>query len=190
MNKINIKEKEKASRWENLQEEWKKEEEFKKNHKVLGFLMDSWVFLRYRLPRIIRNSPKEVKWGWQRARRGYSDADAWSLDWYLIKILPPMLKKLRDDNYGCPSTLCGKGVDDGMKQWKKILDNILYTFDTAAKVLDDEVILFNSRTYDRQKMEYERVKLSWKPKVLTKREVKKYEKGWRLFQKYFFSLWD
>jgi len=40
----------------------------------------------------IRHALKWIKWGWQRARRGYSDWDACNFDEYLMKLITNVLK--------------------------------------------------------------------------------------------------
>ncbi len=45
---------------------------------------------------------RSVKWSCQRALRGYSDYDCWSVDSYLIRLIPSMLRQLARDTHGTP----------------------------------------------------------------------------------------
>ena len=44
-------------------------------------------------------------WAWQRARRGWSDRDLWSLDAYLCGVIAGSLTDLRDSGHGGPGDL-------------------------------------------------------------------------------------
>lgn len=50
----------------------------------------------------IRYFHKEVKWFFQRARRGWSDSDNWGAYHYLGRIIPEMLEDLADNTHGYP----------------------------------------------------------------------------------------
>lgn len=45
-----------------------------------------------------RNVFFEIKYFIQRGRRGYSDRDCWHVSYYLSKILPDMLRAIKDEN--------------------------------------------------------------------------------------------
>jgi hypothetical protein len=73
-----------------------------------GRLMDRGLF-GYRLGYIVvrphvmlRDGWREIRWGIQRARRGYSDRDVWNLDCYLDGVLAGGLRKLANST-GYPS---------------------------------------------------------------------------------------
>jgi hypothetical protein len=46
---------------------------------------------------------RSVKYAVQRARRGYSDRDVWSLDHYLARVLAGGLRRLADTTHGHPA---------------------------------------------------------------------------------------
>ena len=48
----------------------------------------------------IRELPSRTKFFIQRGRRGWSDEDAWSIDYWLVDNLIPMLKRLKNDSNG------------------------------------------------------------------------------------------
>jgi len=47
----------------------------------------------------VRHALKWIKWGWQRARRGYSDWDAGDFDEYLMQLIADVLKHYARDYY-------------------------------------------------------------------------------------------
>lgn len=71
----------------------------------------------------------EAKYFIQRGRRGYSDRDVWSVDWFLTSIMPGMLRQLKKTTHGAPIGL-------GMKRWHRKLDKMAETFEIARKVQD------------------------------------------------------
>jgi hypothetical protein len=148
----------------------------------------------------IRYYPREVKWFFQRAKRGYADSDVWGFDYYLTKVILGGLKRLRKDKCGCPLVLpYDPNVhpddidwDENQKRWDEILDTMIYTFETADKILNDDPAWwfipsaeFTEEEYNKRKKQFGKVIY-----VMTLDEVIKYEEGWKNFQKYYFNLWD
>lgn len=52
------------------------------------YLTHPWTF--------IAATGRNIKAAWQRITRGWSDRDTWSLDTYLLEILPEMVDYLRE----------------------------------------------------------------------------------------------
>lgn len=113
------------------------------------------------LERIFRDKPREIKWFFQRGKRGYSDCDAWGLYSYLLDWLPKAIRNMRDCKNGYPMGLT-------FKKWQKILTKMAKGFDSGKR-------LSNSFSRDKKKLE------KWK---------KEFDEGMKLFHKHFFSLWD
>jgi len=131
----------------------------------------------------IRELPSCTKFFIQRGRRGWSDQDAWSIDYWLVDNLIPMLKRIRYDRTGTPMNFFSKkdGVDkhgnptDGAqvladKRYDEVLDKIIYGL-KCAKVL--------------QELDYD-----YNDKKKTKLLNKRVEKTFTLIGKHLFSLWD
>ena len=124
----------------------------------------------YRLCNKVRLFPREVKWFIQRGKRGYADSDCWGIDFYLVDIIPKMIKQLKGNRGGVPSCMFEDADDDSDKSWEKarkkwykILDEIIKSFSLMEKELE---IL-----------------------VLTEEEIKIRNKGVKQLYKYFYSLW-
>ena len=127
--------------------------------------------------------PGTWKHWYQRARYGHSYQDNWSIDYFLIENLIPMLKKIRHDRMGTPMNFFRKkdGVDESGsptdeaqdladKRYDEILDKMIYGL-KCAKVIQD--------------LDYD-----YKNNKRTKQMMKSVEKSFQLIGKHLFSLWD
>jgi len=132
----------------------------------------------------IRLFPREVKWKIQRMNRGFSDLDCWGFDYYLTDVILGGIKQLKNNCGGYPGNLKNK------KEWIIILDKIIYTFTVAKNVLDNNWYYVSSKNYNKKCFIETRKKASGVFHFMTLDECKKYENGWKLFQQYFFSLWN
>ncbi|KKK59041.1 hypothetical protein LCGC14_3038370 [marine sediment metagenome] len=97
----------------------------------------------YRLCNKVRLFPREVKWFIQRGKRGYADSDCWGIDFYLVDIIPKMIKQLKGNRGGVPSCMFEDADDDSDKSWEKarkkwykILDEIIKSFSLMEKELE------------------------------------------------------
>ena len=118
--------------------------------------------------------------------------DTWSMDHTLAYIVLPMLIQLKETKHGSPNVdnddvpinlratekdvlkykELGETDPDFFKRWDWVLDEMIYAFDCKAN--KDEVYMrFDSK--DRIGMEKEQERIS---------------NGFRLFGKYYESLWD
>ena len=127
--------------------------------------------------------PSRIKFFIQRARRGWSDEDSWSVDYWLVDKLIPMLKRLKNESQGTPMLMFRKkdGVDkDGNptdeasrlaeQRWDDMLGEIIYGLKCAKSI---------------QELDYD-----YKDKKKTKLLNKRVEKTFTLIGKHLFTLWD
>ena len=149
--------------------------------------------LLYNIGQFFRN----IKYAWQRATKGYCDADVWSLDNFYIKLIPETIKSLKEHCQGHPGNI---SQDD----WNKILDNMIGDFKFADACFHD------SDAYNEHYEKWLKIveKPGWyKDENLTEEEkeiMKKYTKaceeireqgelrlreGFLLFKQYFNDLW-
>jgi len=106
---------------------------------------------------------RRIKWFVQRGWRGYSDRDNWSIDGFLLSILPPMLENLRKNSHGYP-------VDMTAEEWDTCLHNMIVGFECRRKLVD---------------LDYD-----WKNPA-QEQFLKRYaDLGMEQFVKDFHSLWD
>lgn len=79
-------------------------------------------------PHNIRNFFRTIKWGWQRATKGYCTWDLWDLDAHLLQLIPASLRAFKKDNIGYPSELT-------YEKWNKIIDEMINHFETAYEYI-------------------------------------------------------
>ena len=123
--------------------------------------------------------------------------DTWNMDHTLALITLPMLKQLRATKHGAPfvddedvpkhlrSTAAKKkenrwDLDDNhFKRWDWIMDEMIYAFETKLDENWDLAI-------------YEKYGKEWTKKAITERDSirNRVSNGFRLFGKYYQSLWD
>ena len=116
--------------------------------------------------------------------------DTWSMDYTLAHIVLPMLRQLKETKHGSPDvdnedvpeelrpepewyekySKDGETDPDFFKRWDWVLDEMIYAFDCKAN--KDDVFM---RFKDRKEIEAEQDRIS---------------NGFRLFGKYYESLWD
>ena len=68
---------------------------------------------------------RTIKWGWQRAIRGYSDYDTWDLDVYYSNMIIASLSQFRAETMGYP------GYMENIDEWYAILDKIIFLLKQA-----------------------------------------------------------
>ena len=83
----------------------------------------------------IKEFPQDVKHVYQRARKGYSYRDVWSIDYWFMRIMPKMLVDLKKNLHGCPAQFTTRedgteyqDVDKGVKDWEDVLDRMIFCF--------------------------------------------------------------
>jgi len=68
---------------------------------------------------------RTIKWGWQRATKGYSDYDTWDLDVYYSRMMIASLSQFRAEAKGYP------GYMEDIEEWYAILDKIIFLLKQA-----------------------------------------------------------
>jgi hypothetical protein len=125
----------------------------------------------------------KIKYAYQRVSRGWDDTAVWSIDWYLSKLIPQLVKRLKDNKIGYPMEMYegmtpldeggwtySKEDDEAAAQkWQGILQTIIDGFE-ASKRIQEEHLWSKSPEYAELDA--------------------KFEKGFELFHKYYFNLWD
>jgi hypothetical protein len=112
---------------------------------------------------------KKIRRMLHRMKYGWNEEDVWQFDYYLCNVIIGGLVKLREWNHGVPGEIAAryKELEDANKEWLNILDNIISGFIWAKLYINGDVS-----------------EEDWKIKK------KYFERGFSLFQKYFFHLWD
>lgn len=114
----------------------------------------------YSVPRFFSDTQSRIKWGLQRAFRGYDDTWTWSFYSQLSEIAPKCFRQMKK-GMGYPSIL------NSHKKWRDILEKIAKGFEAVGKMDDCK---YNSKRYK-----------NWE---------KQHDEGMKLFVRYFRNLWD
>ena len=122
----------------------------------------------WRLPRYWCRA---IKYGLQRATRGFSDKDTWDLDQYYTQLFIDSLSYFKEHLHSCPADLYDEETDSDEK-WQKYLEHMIYYFYNSL----EENKAFPSN------FENERVASAWRRGQL--------EKGLNMFVNRFSDLWD
>ncbi|MCL2649488.1 MAG: hypothetical protein FWD60_00495 [Candidatus Azobacteroides sp.] len=89
----------------------------------------------YRIFYKIKEFPRDVKHIYQRARKGYSYRDLWSIDYWFMEIMPKMLTDFKKNLHGCPAQFTTnddgtqhQDIEKGMKDWEDIIERMIFYF--------------------------------------------------------------
>jgi hypothetical protein len=70
----------------------------------------------------ILNIPRRIKWTYQRAVRGYSEADSWNADNYLAKQIAGLMQNIMDSGHGVSTFYCGGNFDMPVEEMVALRD--------------------------------------------------------------------
>lgn len=142
----------------------------------------------YNLPSLPKDIYRTIRKFIQRGRFGISDEDVWSLDGYLNEVTLRGLKILKETKTGTP-LLDGfndeSDYNEMSEEWLRILDTMIWTFEAAQKISNSEWILHYDKLSTKQKKAMAKIF-----HLMTKKEIEKYEEGWKNFTRYYFALWS
>lgn len=138
-----------------------------------------------------------IKWWYQRAKRGYADCDVWSIDYYLNSFLPRMLRQLKDETHGHPSSV------KGFKTWQGILEKIALGFEASQRLANSDNWVLNEGSEmifmpPKEGENTGEIKFTneWTPeqikhfRELDRKDHQIFKHGMELFVKYYMGLWD
>lgn len=158
----------------------------------------------------VLESPKrlvnKIKWKWQKVSRGWSDRDAWNLDYFYADLIERSLREYKENRMGSPElpkrdedgniVRDKEGwpvpVDNPHQVWDEKLEEMIWAFNKAKKVAEgdlqfDDLGVLGERWNESYKASAD---IFGEDNVMTKEEIKKMKRGMDLFTKHFFALWD
>lgn len=123
----------------------------------------------------------------QRGKRGWANRDVWGFGAYLSQILKDGLYHLKENKCGYPGNMT-----EG--QWVDALNKMIDTFQLAYEIYNGDVFYMSTKEWNEETylkmLTYTKEKDSGMKKVVSKKEAREFEEGFKLFQTHFFSLWD
>lgn len=126
----------------------------------------------------IMDAKRTLKSKIQRFIRGYADEDVWQMDYWFINIVPKMLRQLRDKGMGYPSKFNSK------EEWHDELNKMIYYLEQANPFDDKEE---NEYSTDEK---FEPEKFLQRELEIQKDKNKMKDEFFKLFNEYFWELWD
>lgn len=181
---------------------------WEREHPILSFFQEYYYdmvgLIKWKLDPAIYY--RESKWFIQRGLKGYSQRDVWGLGFYLNNILIKGLKDLKTQVHGAPtghlhsSTVDLDGESTETKEWKKIIDKMIWTFEAADKISERSWIPVWNESKRKECEDF--VENLNKPEddplfpelpkteyyLMTSEDMAKYHEGWQLFKEYYFDL--
>ena len=174
----------------------------------------------YRIYYRIKEIPSDIKHFYQRAKKGYSYQDVWSIHSWFEEVVPKMLAELKNNKRGCPVEFTHnedgteKDFEKAMEEWQNVLERMIFCFkemneDTCSmknefeeeyfkKPLENCFVPCGEDEKGEKMFEFvpeERepeLKENYRRKMLEINEYREKMKneGFELFSKYFWNLWD
>lgn len=145
----------------------------------------------YRILYKIKRIPKEIKWFFQRGKRGWADCDVWGLEHYLTTVIYETLVHLKQNKNGYPATkdpITGKvGFDEG--RWVNILNDIIEGF-YILKQIGDTIEWVPYEWSKKKRVDFDKRFKNLDTRAITKEEQDKIKKAWKLLEEHFLALWD
>ncbi len=154
----------------------------RKNHPVYYYFHDIY----YRVYHFVDDIPLNIKSFLQRGKKGWSSRDTWGFSSYIANTIAEGVHHLKTFQHGHPADLT-----EG--QWTDILNKIIDTFEMAKRISDGTLYLIEDKTKRKKwskMLDGINKKYNSLDRCMTDNEFKRYDEGWKLFQQYFFSLWD
>jgi len=151
----------------------------------------SWRWAPYRWMRNFFRLPKEIKWTWQRATRGWANSDTWSFDGYIAKVIADALAYFAENLHSAPPEMfdpacyedgdCSRVKDralhdQGFENWKVCVQKMVAGFRAVEQMDELDLNDFDNdyKKYTARADELEAIRIE----------------GMTLFVKHFHALWD
>lgn len=152
---------------------------------------------------------RAIKYGWQRATRGFSDKDCWDLSHFYLDVLSGSLKHFAKHSTGCPHNYydSSKPGDEGWK-WREYLNEMADCFDEAHEDRCSWVNHYEDEYFENFRMNFEKTPDGYyklKDEEINKELHEKYcesekrrtawrkaelEAGLNMLKEVFWNLWD
>ena len=142
----------------------------------------------WKIKRIVLDMPyniKKIKWFFQRGKRGWADCDWWDMHSYLVQIITPMLKELKENNCGYP----GYEEASTPEKWESLLGEMIEGFEAASRVIENDYYKEISGDSIEAITHAPREEiLKWSE--MASNDQKLFRQKSKIFIKWFFNLWD
>ena len=153
----------------------------------------------YAVRRVVVDFPYDVKHAFQKVFRGYSNPEVWGASHTIAKKALPLLIHLRKNLHGHPVTMYDNPEDSyknddeacnaAHKKWEETLDEMIFAMKYMIWDNDcNEKYVKDLGVMSHKNIDYKSLDKTWMD--LEKVAAERAQKGFELFGKHFFSLWD
>ena len=139
-----------------LEEKVKRDEEFRKKHKVLAFFEDIWWWLRYGIRNKLHNFRYATRWFIQRGKRGFSDNDFFNGDWFLADLIARFLRFVVENGHTYPGYMTPEEWDRRLLEVAQACEEYR-DFDSADYVMKSLKSLGLEKGSEEYKKEFNRL---------------------------------
>lgn len=131
----------------------------------------------------IPNLRREIKYAFQRMKKGYCDRDLWSIDYWFLEQIPKMLKQFNKNRMGHQPKLGYKVVNNDIIETKEDIT------DKDEENVINWLIINMEKLYDMLENDYAYwSEMSYEDFEKTRTEL--HDKVFKVFADIFYSLWD
>lgn len=177
--------KEKVSKsYSSVEDMFKEEKEWRANHPIAYIIREWYYEIVYRFPKKVSRIPKEIKWFWQRGKRGWADCDVWGFFDYHSRVCKEALLHLKKYKMGYPVIFEESGRD-GQKEWNEVLEKMICAFEQAQDIGCMDLYMYHNDIKDMTEF-----CKKYNVKLQTKEEYDAMIEGFRLFFEHYWNLWD
>lgn len=140
----------------------------------------------YQITNFIEEIPLYIKRFIQRGKRGWANCDTWGLSNYLSEVIGESIRHLKRNIHGYPN-----GLTEG--KWIDILNEIIYAFELAKRMNEGNLYYIKNK---KARKKFQKIlneankKYGSTDGCLTDKEKEDLERGFDLFRKHYFDLWD
>ena len=139
-----------------LEEKVKRDEKFRKKHKVLAFFKDIWWWLRYGIRNKLRDFKYTTRWFIQRGKRGFSDNDFFNGDWFLADLIARFLRFVAENGHTYPGYMISEEWDRRLLEVAQACEEYR-DFDSADYVMKSLKSLGLEKGSEEYKKEFNRL---------------------------------
>lgn len=153
------------------------------------------------------NISGSLKRVWQNIYRGWNDSDCWNMQITIADFVLPRLKRFKETVHGYPANIIeSDDYEEGMRQWKEIIDKMIYSFEVVSKDYDNidlkdaggKLEFVPIKDSDNCSLEYigtpeqiQQHEIDMKEYIAARKaEHIKVQVGLELFAKHYEDLWD
>lgn len=134
--------------------------------------------------RDIKHIPRALKYRVQRAFKGWAPCDTWNIDCWFMEVMPQMLRYLKENKHSYPVYLTEK-------EWDNILEYMAFLLDEMDETkCSQQNEIWNEYFNSDRSISVDREAALARDEEIANYRYKCKDEFFKLFNKYFYDLWD